>query len=71
MIVWKNGRIIFEEYQNGHKPDDPWMLASGTKSFSGVLLAAAIEDGIISGFDEKVADTITEWKGDPMLSRIT
>ncbi|MDW2127815.1 hypothetical protein R7P74_29860, partial [Vibrio sp. 2033] len=20
MIVWKNGRIIFEEYQNGHKP---------------------------------------------------
>ncbi len=71
MIVWKNGRIIFEEYQNGHKPDVPWMLASGTKSFSGVLLAAAIEDGIISGFDEKVADTITEWKGDPMLSRIT
>ncbi|WP_369074926.1 serine hydrolase, partial [Vibrio cholerae] len=49
MIVWKTGRIIFEEYQNGHKPDDPWMLASGTKSFSGVLLAAAIEDGIISG----------------------
>lgn len=71
VIVWKDGKVIFEEYQNGHRADLPWMLASGTKSFSGVLLAAAIEDGMIGGFDEKVADTITEWKTDPLRSKIT
>ncbi|MGH9821086.1 MAG: serine hydrolase domain-containing protein, partial [Pyrinomonadaceae bacterium] len=42
-----------------------------TKSFSGVMLAAAIEDKIVSSFDEKVSDTITEWKSDEQKSRIT
>ena len=49
----------------------PWLLASGTKSFVGVMCAAAIEDKLISGFDEKVSDTITEWKGDARRSKIT
>ena len=71
MIVWKDGKVIFEDYQNGHRAELPWMLASGTKSFSGVLLAAAIEDGIIGGFDERVSDTIGEWKSDPLRSKIT
>ena len=47
------------------------MLASGTKSFAGVMLAAAIEDKLVSGFDEKVSDTITEWRSDPRKRRIT
>jgi CubicO group peptidase (beta-lactamase class C family) len=71
VLVMKGDKIVFEEYQNGHSADRPWMLASGTKSFSGVLLAAAIEDGLIRSFDEKVSDTITEWKNDPRKSKIT
>jgi CubicO group peptidase (beta-lactamase class C family) len=71
VLVIKGQKIVFEEYQNGHSADEPWMLASGTKSFSGVMLAAAIEDGLISSFDEKVSDTITEWKSDPRKSKIT
>jgi CubicO group peptidase (beta-lactamase class C family) len=71
VLVMKGDKIVFEDYQNGHKANLPWMLASGTKSFTGVMLAAAIEDKLVSGFDEKVADTITEWKTDKRKSLIT
>jgi CubicO group peptidase (beta-lactamase class C family) len=71
VLVMKGGKVVFEEYQNGHSAETPWMLASGTKSFSGVMLAAAIEDKLIDGFDEKVSATITEWRTDPRRSKIT
>jgi CubicO group peptidase (beta-lactamase class C family) len=71
VLVMKGDKIIFEEYQNGHESDEAWFLASGTKSFSGVMLAAAIEDKLIKDFDEKVSDTITEWKTDKQKSKIT
>ena len=35
------------------------------------MLAAAIEDGLVRSFDEKVSDTISEWKNDPRKSKIT
>jgi CubicO group peptidase (beta-lactamase class C family) len=35
------------------------------------MLAAAIDDGLIKGFDEKVSETITEWKGDPRREKIS
>src|SRR5438067_387502 len=71
VLVLKGDRVVFEDYQNGHAADEPWMLASGTKSFTGVMLATAIEDKLVSGFDEKVSDTITEWKTDARKSKIT
>ncbi|MBX7053851.1 MAG: beta-lactamase family protein [Pyrinomonadaceae bacterium] len=71
VVVLKGDKIVFEEYQNGHSAERPWILASGTKSFSGVMLAAAIEDKLISGFDEKVSDTIVEWKADRSKAAIT
>lgn len=71
VLVIKGDKIVFEDYQNGNNADTPNFLASGTKSFSGVMLAAAIEDKLISGFDEKVSDTITEWKTDKRKSQIT
>lgn len=71
VLVMKGDKIVFEEYQNGHSANTTHLLASGTKSFSGVMLAAAIDDGLIKSFDEKVSDTITEWKSDPQRSKIT
>ncbi len=48
----------------------PHELWSGTKSFVGVIAAAAVQDGLIR-LDDPVADTIVEWKGDQARSRIT
>ena len=47
VLVMKGDKVVFEDYQNGHEATAPWMLASGTKSFSGVMCAAAIEDRLI------------------------
>lgn len=71
VLVMKSGKVVFEEYQNGKTAETPWFLASGTKSFSGVMFAAAIEDKLIKNFDEKVSATITEWKTDKQKSQIT
>src|SRR5215470_12836530 len=71
VLVMKGDKIVFEDYANNATVDTPWMLFSGTKSFSGAMLCAAIEDKLISGFDEKVSDTITEWKTDKQKSQIT
>ncbi len=71
VVVMKGDKIVFEDYASPFGEDVPWILASGTKSFSGVMCAAAIEDKLISGFDEKVADTITEWQTDKWKSKIT
>jgi CubicO group peptidase (beta-lactamase class C family) len=79
VLVQKDGRIEFEDYHlelgfipllNQGSPDNPHRLASGTKSFWGVAAAAAVMDGLFT-FDEKVSDTITEWKADPRKNRIT
>src|SRR3974390_1143985 len=70
MLVMKDGKIIFEDYPNGHLASEPHELASGTKSFSGVVAIAAQEDGLLS-LDEKVSQTITEWNGDSSRESIT
>jgi CubicO group peptidase (beta-lactamase class C family) len=69
-LVYHRDELIFEEYFNGWSADQPHRLASGTKSFSGAMLAVAVEDGLLT-LDEKVVETITEWKNDPRKSQVT
>ena len=71
LVMMQNGKIIFEDYHNGFTKDDAHLLASATKSFSGAILAAMTEDKLVSSFDEKVSQTITEWAVDPLKSQIT
>jgi CubicO group peptidase (beta-lactamase class C family) len=61
MLVMQNGRTIFEHYTNGGSVDARWPIFSGTKSFWGIAALAAVRDGLIR-LDDRVADTITEWK---------
>lgn len=70
LLVIQNGRTIFESYANGAARDGRWPIFSGTKSFWGVAALCAVRDGLIK-LDERVADTITEWKNDPLKSQIT
>lgn len=70
MVVMVNGEIVFEDYPNGGFAARAHELASGTKSFSGVIAAAAVADGLLD-FDEKVSDTITAWQDIPGKRDIT
>ncbi|HXU10850.1 MAG TPA: IPT/TIG domain-containing protein [Candidatus Binatia bacterium] len=61
---------VHESYQAGNAATAR-LVASATKTLNGILLAAALDDGIVLSLDEKVSDYITEWKSDPLKALIT
>lgn len=69
-LVMQNGKTIFERYANGGGADYRCKIFSGTKSFWGIAALCAARDGLIK-LDDRVADTITEWKNDNRKSQIT
>jgi len=70
VVVMVDGKVVFERADNGWAVDRPHPLASGTKSFVGVVAATAVDDGLLT-LDELASDTLTEWKNDPRRSKIT
>lgn len=70
VLVMHKGEMVFERYDRGWTAERPHPLASGTKSFTGVMAMLAVQDGLLT-LDELASDTITEWKSDPLKSRIT
>ena len=70
LLVLQNGRTIFEHYANGGQSDGAWPIFSGTKSFWGIAALAAVGQGLFK-LDDRVSDTITEWRSDPTKSQIT
>ena len=70
MLVMRDGKILLEDYPRPGGPLEAWELASGTKSFTGIMAAAAEADGLLD-IDEPASDALTEWRQDPRKSRIT
>lgn len=66
VLVLQDGVPVCQS-NNVSRPHELW---SGTKSFIGMIAAAAVQDGLIR-LDEPVADTIVQWRGDQARSRIT
>ena len=70
LVVYLDGKPVFEDTIRNFTIETPHLLASGTKSFSGIAAALAMEDGLLS-LDELVSTTIHEWKEDPQKSKVT
>jgi CubicO group peptidase (beta-lactamase class C family) len=70
LLVLQDGKTIFEHYANGGQIDGAWPIFSGTKSFWGIAALAAVGQGLFN-LDDRVSDTITEWRSDPTKSQIT
>lgn len=64
VLVSRNGEVVAERYAAGWGPDRPREVASVAKSIIAVLLAMAVQDGAISGFDQPAADFIPVWRDD-------
>lgn len=62
-VVMIEGKIVHEQYRQPGDEAERWRLASGTKSFSGVAAAAAVQDKLLA-LDERVSDTLAEWRSD-------
>lgn len=69
LLVMVDGQVLFEDYPNRGSATRAHELASGTKSFCGVMAVAAQQDGLLN-LDEAVAQTLPEWRSDGR-SRIT
>jgi CubicO group peptidase (beta-lactamase class C family) len=61
LVVMVDGKVVYEV---GDIDDKNQLLASGTKSFTGTAMACAVQDKLISGWDEKLEVAIPEWKDD-------
>ncbi len=70
LVVMRGDAVVFEDYPNGGGQDRDWELASGTKSFTGIIAAAAVQDGLLR-LDERAAETLAEWRNDPRKSQVT
>ncbi|MFM8584024.1 MAG: serine hydrolase domain-containing protein, partial [Planctomycetaceae bacterium] len=70
VLVRHAGQVVFEQYDRGWSAPQAHPLASGTKSFTGVLALLAVQDGLLT-LDERACDTLTEWRDDPRKSQIT
>lgn len=70
LLIYRDGQLVFERYQNQYDGSAAHVLASGTKSFSCAFLLAATEDGYVSP-SMRVAEVLTEWAGDTNKSQMT
>jgi len=69
LVVQQGERVVFERYGGGYDAGKPHALYSGTKSFWGVLAAAAQADGLLD-IEEPVSRTIASW-GEGAKARVT
>ncbi|HSI12002.1 MAG TPA: serine hydrolase domain-containing protein, partial [Chthoniobacter sp.] len=69
-LAMKNGRVIYENYPNGHGANEAHKIYSGTKGFWILAALKAVEEGIID-LDDRVANTLPEWNVDGGKGRVT
>jgi CubicO group peptidase (beta-lactamase class C family) len=62
LVVRRGQDVVFEHYAEGHGPQKPWMLASGSVGLCAITALCAEEDGLLK-LDERVSDTLSEWRG--------
>ena len=60
LLLIKDGKLIFERYQNGYTQERLHDIASITKSVTSLLIGIAIDKEHIASVDEKVADFFVE-----------
>ena len=74
LLVFKNGYLIAEDYYHIGTPSLQVNIHSVTKSFMSALVGIAIEEGCLSGVDQKMMDFFPEYQDeidDPRKNEIT
>lgn len=65
-IILVNGRIVMENYFNGHSATTPWYWASAGKTLTATVTGIAQEEGLIN-INNKVSDYLgTGWTSAPL-----
>lgn len=66
-MILVNGRIVMEEYFNGHTKDSTWQWNSAGKTLVGTITGIAQQEGLLQ-INNKVSDYIgTNWTSAPLV----
>jgi len=63
LLVLKDGKVVFEDYELGTGPQTRWPSFSIAKSFSSTLVGAALQQGLISSLDDPLTRYVPQLKG--------
>jgi CubicO group peptidase (beta-lactamase class C family) len=63
LLVLKDGRIAYEDYEMGNTEKTRWMSMSMVKSITSSLMGAAIQDGYIKSIDDPVTQYVAKLQG--------
>jgi CubicO group peptidase (beta-lactamase class C family) len=63
LLVLKDGKIAYEDYEMGNTEKTRWMSMSMVKTITASLMGAAIKDGHIKSIDDPVAQYVTSLRG--------
>jgi CubicO group peptidase (beta-lactamase class C family) len=70
LLIIQNGKTLFQSYPGNHAAQEAHRIYSGTKGFWVLAALAAEADGILK-LDERVAETIEEWRSDDRKKHIS
>src|ERR1700736_3797992 len=62
LLVLKDGKIAYEDYEMGNTERTRWMSMSMVKSITSSLVGAAIQDGYIHSIDDPVTQYVAQLK---------
>ena len=63
LLVLKDGKVVFEDYELGTGPQTRWPSFSIAKSFSSTLVGAALQQGLISSLNDPFTRYVPQLKG--------
>jgi CubicO group peptidase (beta-lactamase class C family) len=63
LLVLKDGKIAYEDYEMGNTEKTRWMSMSMVKSITSSLVGAAIQEGYIHGIDDPVTRYVAKLTG--------
>lgn len=69
LLIIKEGKLLFENYYNGWKPDSLHQLQSATKSVISTLLGCAIQQQMIHSEHDPILDYFPEYPFNDSLKR--
>ncbi|MGZ3691961.1 MAG: serine hydrolase domain-containing protein, partial [Pseudobdellovibrio sp.] len=59
VLIQKDGQSVYEKYVNGYTENSPHLLWSTTKSVMSTVLAAAVQDGVLT-IDDSICENIAD-----------
>jgi len=63
LLILKDGKVAFEDYELGTGPETRWPSFSMAKSVSSTLVGVAVQQGLIKGLDEPITQYLPELRG--------